>query len=90
MPAAGAPRTWTTDRAACARVQTGQLYTVHADNPAHLPSFELLEMQWNLMRVGVMCGAADVDENDGRSESDDDVLDSGEYVDWDSDGSIPS
>lgn len=39
---------------------TGQLFTIRAKDPADLPSFELLEMQWYLMRLAAMAGAADV------------------------------
>ncbi|CAK7218907.1 hypothetical protein SCUCBS95973_003642 [Sporothrix curviconia] len=43
-----------------ARILTGQLFTIRADKPEHLPSMELLQLQWDLMKVASMTGAADM------------------------------
>ncbi|KXX80332.1 hypothetical protein MMYC01_204672 [Madurella mycetomatis] len=39
-------------------IQTGQTFILQRHE--HMPSWELLEMQWNLLRVAALCGAADV------------------------------
>jgi hypothetical protein len=44
-------------------IRTGQTFLLRADNPEDKPSWELLEMQWNLLRVAAICGAADVTED---------------------------
>jgi hypothetical protein len=41
-------------------IQTGQTFVIRAEKPEDLPSFELLELQWNLLRVAAICGAGDV------------------------------
>ncbi|KAK3945642.1 hypothetical protein QBC46DRAFT_371261 [Diplogelasinospora grovesii] len=45
-------------------IQTGQTFIIRAENPEDLPSFELLELQWNLLRVAAICGAADATDED--------------------------
>ncbi|GAB1312858.1 hypothetical protein MFIFM68171_03068 [Madurella fahalii] len=40
------------------RIQTGQTFVLQRHD--HMPSWELLEMQWDLLRVAALCGAADV------------------------------
>ncbi|KAK5996643.1 hypothetical protein PT974_01980 [Cladobotryum mycophilum] len=57
-------------------VETGQLFTIHAANPDHLPSFELLELQWDLLRIAAICGAAEAYDEalDYDSEDDDFAL----------------
>ncbi|KAK0656338.1 hypothetical protein B0T16DRAFT_34368 [Cercophora newfieldiana] len=40
------------------RIQTGQTFILQRHK--HMPSWELLEMQWDLLRVAALCGAADV------------------------------
>ena len=37
------------------RIETGQLFTIRANTPEELPSVELLELQWNLLRISAMC-----------------------------------
>ncbi|KAK3938474.1 hypothetical protein QBC46DRAFT_440494 [Diplogelasinospora grovesii] len=44
-------------------IRTGQTFLLRADNPEDKPSWELLEMQWNLLRVAAICGAADVTDD---------------------------
>lgn len=51
-------------------IQTGDLFTIRADTPENLPSSELLKLQWDLLRVAAMCGAADIYED--RDDDDDD------------------
>lgn len=48
-------------------IMTGQTYVVRAEKHEDLPSFELLELRWNMLRVAAICGAGevDVDEHDG-------------------------
>ena len=58
-------------RASGVPIRTGQTFVIRADNANELPSFELLELQWNLLRVAAICGAADV-EDELDSDVDDD------------------
>ncbi|CAK7275561.1 hypothetical protein SEPCBS57363_006760 [Sporothrix epigloea] len=60
-------------------LRTGQIFTIRAENPEDLPSFELLDMQWNLLRVAAMSGAAEA-EDAPPEEGDDDNEYSGHYV----------
>ncbi|KAK5996568.1 hypothetical protein PT974_01905 [Cladobotryum mycophilum] len=46
----------TTHRKSGRRVETGQIYTLRTNDPKDLPSFELLEMQWNFHRMTAVCG----------------------------------
>lgn len=41
-------------------VETGQVFTTTAKDPKALPSYELLELQWNILQLAAMSGAADV------------------------------
>ncbi|KAF4461919.1 hypothetical protein FALBO_11283 [Fusarium albosuccineum] len=45
-------------------VKTGQIFTITAKNQDDLPSFDLLQLQWDLHRVAAMCGAANVTDED--------------------------
>ncbi|EGR45319.1 uncharacterized protein TRIREDRAFT_111168 [Trichoderma reesei QM6a] len=38
-------------------LQTGQVFTIRVDDPGQLPCFELLELQWDLLRVAAISGA---------------------------------
>ncbi|CAK7274808.1 hypothetical protein SEPCBS57363_006353 [Sporothrix epigloea] len=60
-------------------LRTGQIFTIRAENPEDLPSFELLDMQWNLLRVAAMSGAAEA-EDAPPEEGDDDDEYGGHYV----------
>ncbi|CAK7275022.1 hypothetical protein SEPCBS57363_006465 [Sporothrix epigloea] len=60
-------------------LRTGQIFTIRAENPEDLPSFELLDMQWNLLRVAAMSGAAEA-EDAPPEKGDDDNEYSGHYV----------
>ncbi|EPE06078.1 snf2 family helicase [Ophiostoma piceae UAMH 11346] len=44
-------------------IETGQVFVISADRPEGLPSLDLLELQWNLVRVAAMSGAADAYAN---------------------------
>ncbi|CAK7269608.1 hypothetical protein SEPCBS119000_003657 [Sporothrix epigloea] len=60
-------------------LQTGQIFTIRADSTEDLPSFDLLDMQWNLLRVAAMSGAAEADTDPwGREDEEDDYA--GGYV----------
>lgn len=68
------PATWGSclaHRASGVPVRTGQTFVVQAKYPGALPSFELLELQWNLLRVAAICGAADVDDDSDSEAADD-------------------
>ena len=49
-------------------IETGQTFVIRAEKPEDLPSFELLELQWNLLRVAAICGAADIRDQDIRNQ----------------------
>ncbi|KAK5659497.1 hypothetical protein OQA88_698 [Cercophora sp. LCS_1] len=53
------------------RIRTGQIFRITGGKPEDVPSWDLLELSWNLLRVAAICGAADVDD-DYWDESDDD------------------
>ncbi|PTB65594.1 hypothetical protein BBK36DRAFT_1141549 [Trichoderma citrinoviride] len=44
--------------------QTGQVFTIRVEDPEQLPSFELLELQWDLLRVAAISGAGNFDAQD--------------------------
>ncbi|KEZ40190.1 hypothetical protein SAPIO_CDS9245 [Scedosporium apiospermum] len=46
-------------------LMTGQTFTITSED-SDLPDFDLLELSWNLLRVGALCGAAE--ERDGGDE----------------------
>ncbi|SPQ17588.1 fee270ed-584f-4a31-8c5c-59839a31ac0b [Thermothielavioides terrestris] len=54
-------------------IQTGQTFVIRAEKPEDLPSFELLEVQWNLLRVAAICGAANVIDASYYDLDDDEV-----------------
>ncbi|KAH0489650.1 hypothetical protein TgHK011_010068 [Trichoderma gracile] len=37
-------------------LQTGQVFTIRVEDPSQLPCFELLELQWDLLRVAAISG----------------------------------
>lgn len=41
------------------KIKTGQIFTITSENPKHLPSRALLEMQWTFSRLAAMSGAVD-------------------------------
>jgi len=53
-------------------IRTGQVFTIRAQDPADLPSWDLLELSWNLLRVAAICGAANADDAYWDAPDDDD------------------
>ncbi|KAL2756661.1 hypothetical protein ACRALDRAFT_2026691 [Sodiomyces alcalophilus JCM 7366] len=51
-------------------IQTGQTFIIRAENPEDLPSFELLDLQWNLLRVAAISGAAEATDEDYETDDD--------------------
>ena len=45
-------------RASGIPIQTGQVFVIRAEDPRNLPSLDLLELQWHLVRLAAMSGAA--------------------------------
>lgn len=43
------------------------MFTIVAEDPNDLPDWDMLELQWNLLRVAAIAGAADVDDDDETS-----------------------
>ncbi|CAK7565232.1 MAG: hypothetical protein SEPTF4163_003144 [Sporothrix epigloea] len=60
-------------------LRTGQIFTIRAESPEDLPSFELLDMQWNLLRVAAMSGAAEAEDAPPEEEDEGDEY-GGHYV----------
>ncbi|CAK7273484.1 hypothetical protein SEPCBS57363_005676 [Sporothrix epigloea] len=52
------------------RIETGQLFKIRAAKPYLLPSFKLLELQWNLLRMSAMSGAANIYDQDEEDDKD--------------------
>lgn len=44
------------------RIETGQTFVLKTDDPENLPSFELLQLSWDLLRIAAICGAAESDD----------------------------
>lgn len=59
-------------RASGLLLKTGQVFTSTANNPSHVPNFDLLQLSWDLLRMISICGAAkeDVDDNDDVVDDD--------------------
>lgn len=57
------------------RVKSGDIFELKTDDveARPLPSFTLLEMQWFLQRVTGMAGAADIEEDIGEEDWDDEI-----------------
>jgi len=53
-------------------IRTGQVFTIRAEDAADLPSWDLLELSWNLLRVAAICGAANADDAYWDAPDDDD------------------
>lgn len=51
-------------------VRTGQTFTITADDPEDIPSFELLQMHWDLLRIAAISGAAGLVDEDYLSDDD--------------------
>ncbi|CAK7275585.1 hypothetical protein SEPCBS119000_006752, partial [Sporothrix epigloea] len=45
-------------------LETGQIFTIRAEDPEDLPSFELLELQWDLLRIAAMSGPAEAQDEE--------------------------
>ncbi len=61
------PETWGSclaHRASGVPIRTGQTFVIRAEHPEDLPSFDLLELQWNLLRVAAICGVANDPDDD--------------------------
>lgn len=43
-------------------IETGQIFTLKANNPNHIPSFELLQLSWDFLRIVAICGAAEAED----------------------------
>ncbi|KAJ5628859.1 hypothetical protein N7490_011087 [Penicillium lividum] len=60
-------------------IPSGYIFTVKTDNPKErpLPSFALLQLQWNLHRIAAMQGAAEDEDSDLDSDGDSVAVPSG-------------
>lgn len=58
-------------RASGLRLETGQVFTLTASDPAHMPNFDLLQLSWDLLRVISICGAAEEEDVDDDDDNDD-------------------
>jgi hypothetical protein len=53
------------DRNMWLRFKTGHVFTIRAENPADLPDWDMLELQWDLLRVAAIAGAKPSHLDDG-------------------------
>ncbi|KAK4031997.1 hypothetical protein C8A01DRAFT_51106 [Parachaetomium inaequale] len=53
-------------------IQTGQTFVIRAKDPEDLPSFELLELQWNMLRIAAICGAGEATDEDYEDQDEKD------------------
>ncbi|KAI8683280.1 hypothetical protein NCS56_00452200 [Fusarium sp. Ph1] len=53
------------DRKGWLRFKTGHVITIRAENPADLPDWDMLELQWDLLRVAAIAGAKQSYMDDG-------------------------
>ncbi|UPK91971.1 hypothetical protein LCI18_002906 [Fusarium solani-melongenae] len=60
--------------------EPGRILTIRADNPADLPDWDMLELQWDLVRVAAFARAGVDDDGDGGDDMDD------EYDEYDRGG----
>ncbi|KAL6903978.1 hypothetical protein GGI43DRAFT_307968 [Trichoderma evansii] len=61
-------------RASGLRLETGQVFILKANDPAHIPNFDLLQLSWDLLRIIAICGAAEEEDADDDDDIDDDGL----------------
>ncbi|KAI5868340.1 hypothetical protein GGS23DRAFT_23621 [Durotheca rogersii] len=54
-------------------IETGQVFSIRADNPLFLPSFELLRLRWDLLRVATISGASEASDADYARYEDDEL-----------------
>ena len=50
-------KTWGDRLADQEELKTGHVFTIRAENPADLPDWDMLELQWDLLRVAAIAGA---------------------------------
>lgn len=58
-----------------ARVVSGDIFTVWADKEEELPERELLNLQWDIIRMASLCSGAEpteIDDEDSEDDSEDD------------------
>jgi hypothetical protein len=76
-------------------IPSGYIFTVKTDDPVKrpLPSFALLQMQWNLHRIAAMQGAGEDDDSDIDSDGDSVAVPSrsrSPIKDWRAENTAPS
>ncbi|KAI4149166.1 MAG: hypothetical protein LQ340_004762 [Diploschistes diacapsis] len=60
------------DFGTCRPICSGDVITVTAQEPADVPDFEILQLQWDLLRMTALTGAAEDAEDDEDDDDDDD------------------
>ncbi len=55
-------------------IDNGQTFVIRAEKPEDLPSFEMLELQWNLLRIAAICGVADAPDENNKDLDDYDYV----------------
>lgn len=63
-------KTWGDRFADMKDFKTGYVFTIRAENPADLPDWDMLEMQWDLHRVAAIAGANQPYMDDGTDSCD--------------------
>ncbi|EHK50256.1 hypothetical protein TRIATDRAFT_303832 [Trichoderma atroviride IMI 206040] len=74
-------------RASGLRLKTGQVFTLTANDSAHMPNFDLLQLSWDLRRIISICGVV-VEENVDDDGDNDDYYNDDYYSDNDDGSSI--
>lgn len=59
-------------------IETGQTFVLRAEDPAHVPSFELLQLSWDLRRIMAISGVANLEDLSDYSGDDGDIYHEGE------------
>ncbi|UKZ66149.1 uncharacterized protein TrAtP1_007325 [Trichoderma atroviride] len=58
-------------RASGLRLKTGQVFTLTANDSAHMPNFDLLQLSWDLLRIISICGVVGEENVDDDGDNDD-------------------
>ncbi|KAL6884426.1 hypothetical protein GGI43DRAFT_433389 [Trichoderma evansii] len=67
-------------------VETGQRFVLSANDPAHVPNFELLQLSWDLLRIMAISGVARLEDLSDYSGSDGDIYHESNSGIWSEDG----
>lgn len=66
-------------------IETGQTFVLGANDPAHIPNFELLQLSWDLLRIMAISGVATLEDWSDYGGSDGDIYHEAESGIWNED-----